>query len=152
MKLAEIKDPKAQSDMPGWIAVPRGSLWQKDIKNCWAFPDQDSMHTAIYSEAGQELIDKLNGGYLMPVETLNGVWLILAMSEKTYHDIKDYEKENGTAFHVYAYSISEKSCRAAALKAMQQYGIKHDTNFARGDNVWCYMTWNSDISYFEDDE
>lgn len=146
MKLSEIKNPKASVGLEGWIAVPRGSFWQKDILNCWAFDTSAEMHTAINSDNAYRELDRSAGGYLVPIETLNNIHLIILMTSKGFHDTKSIEKETDKPFHVLAFSISEKSCRAAAEKAIASYGLEGVNDF------WCYKTWNSDPAYFEDEE
>jgi hypothetical protein len=150
MKVFELLDWREALDMQGWIAVPRGSLWQKEIVNIWVFPSHEAAQDAAWSSAmAPRVISKLNGGYLAPITTLNNVELLVAVTDKGFHEMKDFPK-----FHVYAYSVTEKSCRAAAEKAMNEHGITLGHSFDRGDNIWCYKTYNSDPDFFsqEDDE
>lgn len=144
MKVFELLDWRESLDMQGWIAVPRASLWQKEIVNVWVFPSHEAAQDAANSSAGAKVVDKLSGGYLVPITTLNNVELLMGVTDKGFHEMKE-----ATEFHVYAYSVTEKSCRTAAEKAMDAHGISRVHGYARGDAIWCYKTYNSDPSYFD---
>jgi hypothetical protein len=149
MKVFEILGWRDPLDMQGFIAVPRGSIWQKNIQNVWVFPSHEAAQDAANSAQGSKVVDKLLGGYLVPITTLTNIPLLMAVTDAGFHEMKEAPE-----FHVYAYSISEKSCRAAAIKAMEDHGVSLDHGYAHGDNIWCYKTYNSDPAYFdqEDDE
>lgn len=142
MKLTEIKDVNAQSDLPGWIAVPRGSIWQKDIKGCWVFDTDAEAYVASHSAKARRIVGK-SLGYMWQGVTLNNVPLMLHLNSEGFEALRDIR------YQIYAYGISEKSCRAAARKVMDEHGIEYKTDWDRGDSIWCYKTWNGDASYFD---
>lgn len=132
MKLSEIKGNKEQLDLPLFIAVPRGTLWQKAISNCWVFDRYDDAVVAAFSEKAQELVVKTDGRYLPYYRIPGGAGVLLMIKDEDYQALP-------SGFQVLAVGPSEKSCRAAAEK-------RHN------GPIWCYRTWNSNPDFFKDDE
>ena len=140
MLLHEITDRHPLA-LPGYIAVAKGSLWQKDINNCWVFDTIEEAQRVALTEPARKILDKSSGAYLVPIKTLNDVPLLLQVSDAGYRAMKDF---NNFKFYVLAFSVSEKSCKAAAEKAIDRLNL--------GISYWCYKTWNSDPAYFYEDE
>lgn len=135
MKLHEITD--ADLDFKSYIAVARGSLWQQDIKNCWVFPNATAAHAAAQTEYARTLT--ADGSWLPVYETPGGVPLMLNLVDRVFKTLP-------AGFKILGFGITQASALAAAEKFQQ--GL---TN-AEKSGLWCYQTWNGDISLFIDEE
>ena len=139
MKLAEIIDSRDQLDLSMFIAVPKGTLWQKDIHNCWVFDTYAEAEKATQSSKARELLDKTSSSYLPVFKTGNGFGVVLLIPHDAFTAL------TSSRFEVLAVGPSEKSVRLAAAKVLDARGVHNYT-------LWCYKTYNSDPAFFKDDE
>jgi len=131
MKLQEITD--VDLDFKSYIAVARGSLWQRDIKNAWAFPDEAAARVAAQTEYAR--MQTLDGSYLPIYVTANGVTVMLNLVSRVFKTLPK-------GFTIYGYGITQKSALAAAAK------FQENLPNVEKHGVWAYQTWNGDISKF----
>jgi hypothetical protein len=130
MKLIEIIGPKEQEDLPFFIAVPQGTLWQKDIKNCWVFLTMAAAQEAAHSDRAHELLE---GDYLPIYVAGNGLIIMLQLSPSVWRALP-------SNFQIFAGGFSHEACVSAGAQYLKQKGI--------GAMMWCYKTWNSNPDYF----
>lgn len=146
MKLQELKLDHARAHQPAddlfstaYIGVKRGSLWQRDLMNCWVFPTLYEAQDAAHSPAADKIKSMGNASYLLPIMSMNGVPLLLQIEAGAYRDLN-----NNDNFVVLAYGPTEAVVGKLAAEALVKLNI--------GAMTWVYKTYNSDTSIFDLDE
>jgi hypothetical protein len=89
--------------------------------------------------AGGVITLTADGSWLPVYETPNGVALMLNLVDRVFKTLP-------AGFKILGFGITQASALAAAEKFQQ--GL---TN-AEKSGLWCYQTWNGDISRFVDEE
>lgn len=127
-----------------FISVPKGTLWQKDLKGVWRFKTQDAAEKALFSPAGRHMRDNYAAADHYPIYKVYGKqeFLLLQIESLAYYDIPKW-------FTVLAYGPTEKSTRAAAEKAVASIKQESDIDFKE---VWVYKTYNLDTTIFDTPE
>lgn len=150
MKLDEIRiDFKTIREPAGlfyntFVAVPRGALWQKDLKALWVFKTLADAEKAINSPARPRIQDLL-GGYFLPIRAVNGVCALIVVTDAGLKDLNAAKKLLSTEGPpILAIAPTEKSARAAGVKA------PIDMKLVSG--IWVYKSWNMDRSIFDLEE
>ena len=139
MRLSEITS-NVQQDLPLYICVFAGTLHPHDIKNCWVFDTYEDADRASHSNKATNLLDLGAAAYLPAFKTANGVGVMLELGYAAYKHLHTLPEH----FKILAVGPSEKSARLAAKKTLTKQDIQRE--------LWCYKTWNSDPSYFDEDE
>lgn len=136
MRLSEIAS-NSQLDLPLYICVPKGTLGHGDIKNCWVFDNYEAADKASHSDKSNVLLDQLRTDFYLPAyRTGNGLGVVLLMPATTFRSLPSW-------FEVLAVGPSEKSARAAAKTGKTKIPFV---------DPLCFQVWNSDPSYFDEDE
>jgi hypothetical protein len=129
------------AEFDGWLSVPRGSIGPSELKNCWVFRSGIEAARAASSERGAR-ITRRHADYLPYYKTGNGLYVMLQVTKEGMDQLHNYGN------HIYAFGITEKSCKEAGLKvwrASQDYknGVMEP---------WVFQVPNSDPEFFTEDD
>lgn len=140
MLLKEI-NAKTPAEFEGWICVPRGSIGPTDLKTCWVFPNGREAARAAHSDKGST-ITRRHADYLPYYKTDNGISIVLHVTAEGLNQLHDHGNK------VYAFSITEKSCKEAGFKAWRASKEYHDGTM----EPWVYKVDNSDPAFFDEED
>lgn len=125
-----------------WVAVPRGTLWQKDIKAIWTFKSAQDAQQALRSPVAGHVQDVIAGDDLVSMTTMNNVHVIMSITSSEYSQLRGYCRDMGIDLPIplLAVSITESSARKAGEAALSKLNL--------GSMLWVYKTWALDSSIF----
>ncbi len=140
-----IRKPKTQMFPHTWVAVPRGTLWQRDLHGLWLFKTLEEAQTAATKPAARHVLDQLGNCYLVPVKARNKTCALMAIRDHAYGDLRNWSREYlGTPeLPVMAIALTESSAWKAATEAASKIEV--------GFQMWVYRSWNMDPSVFDID-
>lgn len=124
-----------------YIAVPKSTIWQKDINGVWVFKTLEEADAAASGPVGSAVLDVMASSYLVPIKTPHGTCAVIALNGWVYKDVSAQAKEfMCDRLPILALSISESSARKMATQYLQDIG--------KDTPLWVYKTWNNDPSIF----